>query len=121
MTKEAALTQFFESFVIPAYEDTNVPSDATYPRITYNVAIGDTMQETALACSVWYYSEAWVDCNAKVEEIRQRIGAGGVILPCDSGAIWLKRGQPFAQNMADENDMVRRKYINLVAQYIVTD
>lgn len=123
MTKEAVLASFFESFAIAAYEETNVPIDkqAEFPRITYSAIIGDTMDETALYASVWYYSEAWVDCNAKVEEIRRRIGPGGILLPCDGGAIWLKRGQPFAQPLPDENDMVRRKYLNIVAQYIVTD
>ena len=79
------------------------------------------MEDTALHCSLWYYSEAFADINAKTEEIRRRLGQGGVILPCDGGAIWLKRGEPFAQNMSDENDMIRRKYINLIAQYVVTD
>ena len=121
MTKEAALTNFFESFASAAYEETNVPSDAEYPRITYSVSIGEPMVETALYASVWYYSEAWVNCNAKVEEIRRRLGAGGILIPCDNGAIWLKRGSPFALNMPDENDMIRRKYLNIVAQYIVND
>lgn len=123
MTKEAVLAQFFGSFAVNAYEETNVPKDedAGYPRLTYSAVIGEPMQDTAIQCSLWYYSEALVDINAKTEEIRRRIGRGGVILPCDGGAIWLKRGEPFAQNMSDENDMIRRKYINIVAQYIVND
>ena len=36
MTKEAVLANFFESFAINAYEETNVPKDedAGYPRLT---------------------------------------------------------------------------------------
>lgn len=123
MTKEAVLANFFESFAINAYEESNVPKDvdAGYPRLTYTAVIGEPMQDTALTCSLWYYSESFADINAKAEEIRRKLGRGGIILPCDGGAIWLKRGEPFAQNVSDENDMVRRKYINITAQYIVND
>ena len=41
---------------------------------------------------------------------------------CDSGAIWIKRGEPFAQNMGDQNDdMIRRKIINLSVEYLTAD
>jgi len=121
MTKEAALTSFFESFGITAYPETDVPSDAVYPRLTYQVVIGEPNQETALTCNLWWYSESHIAINAKAEEVRQRLGRGGVLLPCDGGAIWLKRGQPFAQDVKDENDMVRRKYIVLTVEYIIVD
>ena len=41
---------------------------------------------------------------------------------CDGGAIWIKRGEPFAQNMGDQNDdMIRRKIINLSVEYLTAD
>ena len=55
-------------------------------------------------------------------EISQRISRGGKIIPCDGGAIWLKRGQPFAQNMGDESDdLIKRKYLNITAEYMTAD
>ena len=60
--------------------------------------------------------------NAKAEEVSQKISRGGKIIPCDGGAIWLKRGQPFAQNMGDENDdLIKRKYLNITAEFITAD
>lgn len=118
MTKEAAITSFFESFGIPAYEESVVPSDATYPRLTYSVSIGDAFQETMLTCTLWWYSTQWVSINAKAEEIRRRLGEGGTLVHYDNGAIWLKRGQPFAQNLTQDNDMVRAKLINIIAEFL---
>lgn len=118
MTKEAALTAFWESFGITAYEESVVPTDAEFPRLTYNVSIGDSMRETMLSCTLWWYSEGWVSINAKAEEIRRRLGEGGVLLHYDDGVIWLKRGQPFATNVKQEKDMVRAKAINVIAEIL---
>ena len=116
-TKEAALYEFYSQF-LTAYEETAVPDDATLPYITYNIVIDSWGSETALTCSVWYRSTSWAQCNAKTREISDTIGIGGIMLPCDGGAIWLKRGTPFAQNMTDDDDDIRRKYINITAEFI---
>ena len=53
---------------------------------------------------------------------RRWAGRGGILLPCDGGAIWLKRGTPFSQNMGDESDdMVKRKYLNLVVEFLTAN
>ena len=42
--------------------------------------------------------------------------------PCDGGAVWLKRAEPFAQSMGDSNDdMIKRKIINISAEYLTAD
>ena len=59
------------------------------------------------------------EANAKAEEIGKHIGRGGRLIPCSGGAIWLKRGSPFAQSMGDNaDDMIRRKYLNITAEFI---
>ena len=119
-TKEAALYVFYSQF-LPAYEETAVPDDATLPYITYDIVPDSWGSETALTCSVWYRSTSWAQCNAKTREIGDTIGIGGIMLPCDGGAIWLKRGTPFAQNMTDDDDAIRRKYINITAEFITAN
>lgn len=122
MTKAAALYNFWSGFGLPAYEETSVPTgdDAPdFPYITYQVVTDSFGGDIALTASVWYRSESWLQINAKTEEIAGHIGRGGRVIPCDGGAIWLKRGQPFAQSMGDEaDDMIRRKYINLTAEFL---
>ena len=122
MTKAAAIYQFWSGFGLTAYEENTVPDDATFPYITYQLVTDSFYREIPITASLWYRSESWTDINAKTEEISQKISRGGKIIPCDGGAIWLKRGQPFAQNMGDESDdLIKRKYLNITAEYLTAD
>ena len=122
MTKAAAIYQFWNSFGLTAYEENTVPTDATFPYITYQLVTDSFDREIQLSASLWYRSESWTDINSKTEEISRKIGRGGKIIPCDGGAIWLKRGQPFAQNMGDESDnLIKRKYLNITAEFMTAD
>lgn len=122
MTKAAAIYQFWNSFGLTAYEENTVPTDASFPYITYQLVTDSFDREIQLAASIWYRSESWTAINAKTEEISQKISRGGKIISCDDGAIWLKRGQPFAQNMGDESDdLIKRKYLNITAEFMTAD
>ena len=122
MTKAAAIYQFWSSFGLTAYEENTVPDDADFPYITYQLVTDSFDRELAATASIWYRSESWTGINAKTEEISQKISRGGKIISCDGGAIWLKRGQPFAQNMGDESDnLIKRKYLNITAEFMTAD
>ena len=122
MTKAAAIYQFWNSFGLTAYEENSVPDDAAFPYITYQLVTDSFDREVPVTASLWYRSESWTAINAKTEEISQKISRGGKIISCDGGAIWLKRGQPFAQSMGDESDnLIKRKYINITAEFITAD
>ena len=122
MTKAAAIYQFWSGFGLTAYEENTVPTDADFPYITYQLVTDSFDREIPLTASLWYRRESWTAINAKTEEISQKISRGGKIIPCDGGAIWLKRGQPFAQNMGDESDdLIKRKYLNITAEFMTAD
>lgn len=128
MTKEAALFDFWSSFDLTAYEENTVPSAddsenaPAFPYLTYQVATDGMGAEIALSASLWYRSSSWVDINLKARQIEKKIGRGGLLLPCDGGAMWIKRGTPFAQNMSDpDDDAIRRKFINISVEYITTE
>ena len=122
MTKAAAIYQFWSSFGLTAYEENTVPTDAAFPYVTYQLVTDSFDREIQLTASLWYRSESWTAINAKTEEISQIISRGGKIVPCDGGAIWLKRGQPFAQNMGDDSDnLIKRKYLNSTAEFMTAD
>lgn len=122
MTKAAAIYQFWSGFGLTAYEENTVSDDAKFPYITYQLVTDSFDREIPLTASIWYRSESWTAINAKTEEISQKISRGGKIISCDGGAIWLKRGQPFAQNMGDESDdLIKRKYLNITAEFITAD
>ena len=119
MTKAAAIYQFWNIFGLTAYEENTVPDDAAFPYLTYQLVTDSFDHEVSVAASLWYRSESWTAINAKTEEISHTISRGGKIISCDGGAIWLKRGQPFAQSMGDESDdLIKRIYINVIAEYL---
>ena len=120
MTKEAAIFQFWGQF-LPAYEENIVPTgkDAPkFPYITYQVVIDNFDSEVPMTASVWDESKSWSNINRIVNNISETIG-DGLFIKCDGGKIWIKKGTPFAQNMGDEsNDLIRRKYLNITAEFL---
>jgi hypothetical protein len=122
MTKAAAIYQFWSSFGLTAYEENTVPTDAAFPYVTYQLVTDSFDREVAATASLWYRGESWTAINAKTEEISKKIGASGKKIAVDGGGIWIKRGQPFAQNMGDESDdLIKRKYINISIVFITQD
>lgn len=120
MDKFQALQSFWSSFGIPAYDENTVPTGddkPAYPYITYDAVIGSLDTPVAMSASIWYYGSSWSQITTKLLEIEAEIGRGGVTLPMDNGALWIKKGSPFAQRMSDTNDMIRRIYINIEAEY----
>ena len=121
MTKEEALHSFFGQF-LTAYEENAVPTGQAFPYLTYTVITDSFGAETLLTVSLWYRSSSWLAVNEMTEEISRTLGAGGIMRPCDGGAVWIKRAEPFAQSMGDSNDdMIKRKIINISAEYLTAD
>ena len=122
MTKAAAIFQFWSGFGLTAYEENTVPTDAAFPYVTYQLVTDSFDRDVAATTSLWYRDESWMAINAKTEEISAHIGLGGKIIKCDGGRIWIKRGQPFAQNMGDESDdLIKRKYLNLTFEFMTAN
>lgn len=110
-----ALHGFWSSFDWKAYDNATVPSEKfspEMPRITYEVAMSEFDQTNLVSASLWGEG-TWRDVSKKADEIYNYIGLGGVIIPYDDGMIWIKRSSPFATRMADEDEAVRRIYLQL--------
>lgn len=124
MTPEAAIYGFLNGFSIPAYASASVPDQAQFPYITYDLVLGEWGQpEVNMPVNVWYRTESEAQPNAKVREIGERIGMGGVLLHCDGGALWLKKGSPWAQavTVEGEDEKVKRRYVNIDIEYLTAD
>ena len=115
--KAQALYNFWSGFGLPAYDESNAPEDAAFPRITYETAADSFGGEVALSAALWYYSTSWEAISKKSAEIAAFIGMGGKVLKTDDGAMWIKRGTPFAQRVADTNDSLRRIVMNITAEF----
>lgn len=113
-----ALYQFFSGFGIDAYVEYSVPDEAALPYITYQLVEPDWRDSATFYARVWYRSTSYTAINTKVDEIRAAIGEG-VSLPTDSGAIYLFKGTPFAQNMPMEgDDTLKVVYLNFIIHAI---
>jgi len=120
MDKAQALQNFWESFGIPAYEQTTVPESATMPYITYSVSTDSLDNVVNMYASVWYHSTSWKDISEKTEQIaRYIVGMNPPSIKFDGGRLYIAKGTPFAQRMEDPNDdMIRRMYLNIQAEYL---
>lgn len=120
MDKAQALQTFWESFGIPAYEQTTVPESAKMPYITYSVSTDSLDNVVNMTASVWYHSTSWKDISEKTEQIaRYIVGMNPPSIKFDGGRLYIAKGNPFAQRMADPNDdMIRRMYLNIQAEYL---
>lgn len=119
MTQGAALYQFFSQF-LTAYAENSVVTGAELPYLTYTPVFSNFGEgEVNITVNLWYANAGEATPNAKAEEISDAIGLGGVLLPCDGGAIWLKRGSPWCQGVYDaENTNINRRLINISAEFL---
>ena len=124
MTPEAAIYGFLNGFSIPAYASASVPDQAQFPYITYDLVLGEWGQpEVNMPVNVWYRTDSEAQPNAKVREIGERIGMGGVLLHCDGGVLWVKKGSPWAQavTVEGEDEKVKRRYVNINIEFLTSD
>ena len=120
MNKAQALHSFWSSFDIPAYEDTTVRDDRVGDfYITYDVVTDSLDRPVPMSASIWkLHTNSWEEVSLKAEEISDALIQVKTI-PLDTGYLYITRGQPFAQRMADEDARdTRRVYINIMAEYL---
>lgn len=121
MDRYQALQSFWSSFGLAAYDENSVPDDAMAKNggkyITYSVAVAYFDEPVLLTASLWFRALSWAGISELAETIGENIGLGGKIIKYDDGYLWLKRGTPFAQRMSDDDDTIRRIYLNVEAEY----
>lgn len=122
MDKEQALHQFWSSFGWDARDENTVPDDAMTRYgghyITYAVSTAALGEPVPLSASLWCKDTSWVEITAKANQIAESIGIGGTLTKFDGGYLWICRGAPFSQRLADDDDTIRRIYINVMAEYL---
>lgn len=118
MDKEQALQTFYSGFGVPAYEENTVPDDAVLPYITYQVMTDGFNVQNVLTASIWDRSNSWKSVTDILHRIEGAVAKGGKTVPYDTGVLWVKPAQPFAQNMdVPDDDSIRRKVINIEVEY----
>lgn len=118
MDKAQAIDAFWNSFGWPAYDEGTVPDDAPIPRITYSVVTDSLDSPVMIPASLWDRSTSWERISQKAEEISQRlVTMNPPAVKIDGGRVYFTKGSPFAQRMQDSDDMIRRIYLNVDAEF----
>lgn len=121
MTKGAAINQFFNNF-LTAYPATSVPDNAQMPYLTYDYMDGSFYDGSYnMAVNLWYRTTNEAEPNAKAQEMSRAIGSTGLIIRCDGGGLWIKRGTPFCQVVKDVDNAIKRRYINVIVEFLTND
>lgn len=120
LNKAQAVNAFWASFTWPAYDESTVPDDAVLPYITFESGTsGFDDAPLGLTASLWARSTSWASVEEKALEIASRLGEGGVLVHYQSGALWVKRGTPWSQRLAEpDDDSLRRIVLNIEAEYL---
>lgn len=111
MNKAQAINSFWNNFEWKAYDVLSIPEDAPTNRITYESVSDDFGNSVSTLVSIWDRSSSWESVTLKEMEIANRIGRGGVLVGFDGGAVWIKKGTPWAQRMDDPNDAYERRIV----------
>lgn len=118
MDKFQAIHAFWNSFNIPAYDAASVPDEVGAFYITYNAVTDSLDRAIPMSASIWKTNTtSWSEISQKAEQISDALIQVKTI-PLDIGYLYITRGQPFAQRMQEENDTVKRIYINIMAEYL---
>lgn len=120
MNNLRAYHAFWSGFGLPAYDENSVPDDAKMPYITYEAVDGFFGDRRQASVSLWYRSQSWIEITEKEKEIADAIGRGGRYIDCDGGAVFIDRGQPWAQRMGDaSDDSIRRVVLTIEVESIL--
>lgn len=118
MDKAQAIHSFWSGFGLVAYDENTVPDDAVMPYITYSSSTDSLDGPLTLYGSLWYKSFSWEEISKMTEEIAEFIYKMKPI-PIKGGYLWITKGSPFAQRMSDpSDDLIRRMYININAEFL---
>ena len=123
MDKAQAIHNFWSGFGIHAYDENTLPSDKNnapeMPYITYSVYEDKIENQIPLTANLWYRSTKWQEISEKLKEIEEYLYEMDRPIKIDGGYLYLFEGTPFAQRMSDpSDDMVRRIYINVTAEFL---
>lgn len=125
MDKEQGLHSFWSSLrtksgiPVLAYEESSVPDDAQYPYITYQKMSGSLEDSLLPTGSIWTRDTSWEQADELKNQLEEKFARGGVIIKLDKGYLYIAKGSPFAQGMADDTDKIVKRYvINLAVEYL---
>jgi hypothetical protein len=134
MNKQQAYNTFWNSFGVLAFEENSVPTEdvietmikagvatSRWPMITYQVLIDDLGEPLYPTASIYDRSTSWERADTLANAISASIQKMGTI-KLDNGRMFITKGSPYAQHIAEEADRaIRRIIINLGIEFFTEE
>lgn len=120
--KWQSLFAFWDSFGVPAFEQSSVGIEdraPNFPYITYEAIDGEFGADVYASASIWTRSASWAEADRIYHMVNNGLPA---IVDYDydfaRGIIWITKDDSFARNMGDESDsMIKRKLLTVVYHF----
>ena len=121
MDKQQGYYSLWSQFSIPAYDELSVPDNAAMPYITYQVITDELDSPVAPTASIWYRGSSWEAIDKKLQEITAKI-TNMQPVRLDDGFMYVTKGSPWAQRMAEDTDRTVRRYVlNLNVEFLTAE
>lgn len=104
---------------LPCFAEGDVPAGQALPYATHRMQVGSFGDQGSVEVDVWCEPGRAAQADGYCSRLRSTIGHGGEIVSCDGGALWLRRGTPFAQPVPDTR--AERRYVNVDIDYLTSD
>jgi hypothetical protein len=121
MDKFQAINYFWSGFGLPVYDEQDIPDDAVMPYITYKASADSLGNSLLLYGNLWYRENTWKNISKKAQDIEKAIKEHGYVLINTSepkGYLKISAETPFAQRMKDDDEVVKRIYLNINAEFL---
>ena len=115
----SALNTFWNSFEVPAYEVATIPEDVEMPYITYEGSVDNFGNEIATNVNLYYKGKSWKAITQKLDEIDDAISDGVYVNFGNKKSLLIRKANPFAQPVPEDDEQVRRYILNLTYEYII--
>lgn len=101
---------------LPCYVEGDVPTTAKAPYATHRIPAGTFGGVGSIEVDIWHTKGRAAAADALCERLYKTLGYGGQMVPCEGGAVLLRRGMPFSQPVSDTK--AERRYINVDVEYL---
>lgn len=104
---------------LACFVEGDVPEGERMPYATHRIPTGTFGDVSSVEVDVWCERGHAEEADAHALRLREALGLGGAIVPCDGGAVLLRRGTPFSQPVPDGR--AERRYVNVDIEWLTSD
>lgn len=126
MTAKQAIYNFMSSFDIPAYEENLIYAGELCPQLPYvtysHVSANRAGEKSECHMDIWCDNGSGYSLISSIENaIAGEVGLEGMQLDFDGGTILIRRGKPFAADLAQKDAYLKCRRVNLTVEYTDPD